>query len=268
MSGGAAFAPPLASPLRITGLVKWFGETLALDDLSFAVPAQSCYGLVGPNGSGKSTTLRSVIGLVRPDAGVIEVCGHDIATELREARRTIGVVLDPLQLFERLTAREFLATMGGLRQMDHDVVRERTDELLETLQLADDVDEGVLEATPVAHVGRWSSGDNPSVVDHTDVIAQALDEIHHVTRQHDGAAAGTEAVEHRPHRAGRQGVDALERLVEQQEPRSVQHRRRERGLLAHAVAVAGDLAVGVVGELQRFQQFVGALAHDVVIHLA
>jgi ABC-2 type transport system ATP-binding protein len=81
-----------------------------------------------------------VIGLVRSDAGVIEVCGHDIATELREARRTIGVVLDPLQLFERLTAREFLATMGGLRQMDHDVVRERTDELLETLQLADDAD--------------------------------------------------------------------------------------------------------------------------------
>ena len=85
MSGGAAFAPPLAAPLRITGLVKWFGETLALDDLSLAVPAQSCYGLVGPNGSGKSTTLRSVIGLVRPDAGMIEVCGHDIATEL--ARR-------------------------------------------------------------------------------------------------------------------------------------------------------------------------------------
>jgi ABC-2 type transport system ATP-binding protein len=71
---------------------------------------------------------------------VVEVCGHDIATELREARRSIGVVLDPLQLFERLTAREFLATMGELRQMDAAVVRERTDDLLETLQLADDAD--------------------------------------------------------------------------------------------------------------------------------
>jgi ABC-2 type transport system ATP-binding protein len=140
MSGEATFAPPIAAPLRITGLVKWFGDTLALDDLSLAVPAQSCFGLVGPNGSGKSTTLRSVIGLVRPDAGLIEVCGHDVATDLRDARRTVGVVLDPLQLFERLTAREFLATMGELRQMDHAVVAERTDELLETLQLADDAD--------------------------------------------------------------------------------------------------------------------------------
>src|SRR5262245_63523737 len=77
MSGGAAFGPPVAAPLLISGLVKWFGETLALDDLYLTVPAQSCFGLVGPNGSGKSTTLRSVIGLVRPDAGVIEVCGHD-----------------------------------------------------------------------------------------------------------------------------------------------------------------------------------------------
>src|SRR4029078_2637777 len=128
MAGGAAFPPPLAAPLRISGLVKWFGETLALDDLSLSVPAMSCFGLVGPNGSGKSTTLRSVIGLVRPDAGLIEVCGHDVSTDLREARRPVGVVLDPLQLFERLTAREFLATMGELREMDRGVVRERTDQ--------------------------------------------------------------------------------------------------------------------------------------------
>ena len=140
MSGGQTFAPPAPAPLRITGLVKWFGDTLALDSLTLAVPATSCFGLVGPNGSGKSTTLRSVIGLVRPDAGSIEVCGHDIATDVREARRTMGVVLDPLQLFERLTAREFLATMAELRQMDAALARQRSDELLETLQLADDAD--------------------------------------------------------------------------------------------------------------------------------
>ena len=140
MSGGGVLAPPIASPLRIVGLVKWFGDTLALDDLHLTVPAGSCFGVVGPNGSGKSTTLRSVIGLVRPDAGLIEVCGHDVASDLREARRTVGVVLDPLQLFERLTAREFLATMAELREMDRLVARERTEELLETLQLADDAD--------------------------------------------------------------------------------------------------------------------------------
>jgi len=127
-------------PLRIHGLTKWFGETLALDGLTLDVPLGSCFGLVGPNGSGKSTTLRSVIGLVRPDAGALEVCGLDITTQLREARAVIGVVLDPLQLFERLTAREFLATMGELRRLDPGLVRERTDQLLTTLQIADDAD--------------------------------------------------------------------------------------------------------------------------------
>ncbi len=127
-------------PLRIVGLTKWFGETQALDGLTLDVPAGSCFGLVGPNGSGKSTTLRSVIGLVRPDSGSIEVCGHDVAVDLLLARASMGVVLDPLQLFERLTAREFLATMGELRRMDADVVQERSGQLFETLQLAGDAD--------------------------------------------------------------------------------------------------------------------------------
>ena len=132
--------PPVAMPLRISGLTKWFGATLALDALSLDVPAGSCFGLVGPNGSGKSTTLRSVIGLVRPDAGMIQICGHDIATELQSARSKIGVVLDPLQLFDRLTAREFLQTMGELRQLDPQLVTERGNQLFDTLQLTDDAD--------------------------------------------------------------------------------------------------------------------------------
>ncbi len=135
-----SFPPPLAMPIRIHGLTKWFGETRALDALTLDVPAGTCFGLVGPNGSGKSTTLRSVIGLVRPDSGTIQVCGHDIATELQQARSKIGVVLDPLQLFERLTAREFLTTIGELRQLDPALVIERGGQLFDTLQLAADAD--------------------------------------------------------------------------------------------------------------------------------
>jgi ABC-2 type transport system ATP-binding protein len=137
---GGELPPPALVPLRIVGLTKWYGETQALDALTLDVPAGSCFGLVGPNGSGKSTTLRSVIGLVRPDAGRIEVCGHDIAADLQAARRMIGVVLDPLQLFERLTAREFLATVGALRSMPPDVVAERSAQLFSTLQLDPDAD--------------------------------------------------------------------------------------------------------------------------------
>ncbi len=132
--------PPVVHPLRIGGLTKWFGETLALDALTLDVPSGSCFGLVGPNGSGKSTTLRSVVGLVRIDQGTIQVCGHDVATDLRAARATVGVVLDPLQLFERLTATEFLRTLGELRGLDPDLVADRSAQLLATLQLAGDAD--------------------------------------------------------------------------------------------------------------------------------
>jgi ABC-2 type transport system ATP-binding protein len=126
--------------LRIVGLTKWFGPTCALDGLTLSVPAGSCFGLVGPNGSGKSTTLRSVVGLVRPDAGSIQVCGLDLATNLLAARAEMGVVLDPLQLFERLSARELLTTVGELRGLEPQVVADRATELFAVLHLDDDAD--------------------------------------------------------------------------------------------------------------------------------
>lgn len=129
---------PRPSPLRITGLTKSFGDKLAIDGLTFEVPAGACYGLVGPNGSGKSTTMRSVVGLVRPDAGSIEVCGIDVATDVMATRRAMGVMLDPLQLFDRLTAWEFVDTIGTLRGLDADTIRTRATELLGVLDLVDD----------------------------------------------------------------------------------------------------------------------------------
>ena len=67
----------------------------------------------------------AILGLVRPDAGTIHVCGFDVATDLQAARSAMGVVLDPLQLFERLTAREFLHTLGELRGLDGELTAER-----------------------------------------------------------------------------------------------------------------------------------------------
>ena len=132
-------ATPTDSPLRIQGLSKSFGDKQALDGLSFEVPQGACYGLVGPNGSGKSTTMRSVVGLVRPDAGTIEVCGVEVGRDVMATRRAMGVMLDPLLLFDRLTAREYAETIGTLRGLDAETIRERSDELFDVLDLAGDV---------------------------------------------------------------------------------------------------------------------------------
>lgn len=131
-------APLTDSPLRIHGLTKSYGPTLAIDGLTFEVPVGACYGLVGPNGSGKSTTMRAVVGLVRPDAGTIEVCG--VTDDILAVRKSMGVMLDPLQLFDRLTAWEYVATIGQLRELDTDTIEHRTTELFSVLDILDDAD--------------------------------------------------------------------------------------------------------------------------------
>jgi len=126
--------------LRITGLHKRFGDTVALDDLSLTVPTGACYGLVGPNGSGKSTTMRTVVGLSRPDAGVVEVCGIRTDRDIIAVRRAMGVILDPLQLFERLSAREFVDTIGSLRQLEPNLATARANEMFDVLEITADAD--------------------------------------------------------------------------------------------------------------------------------
>lgn len=132
--------PPVLSPLRIVGLTKRFGATTAIDGLTLDVPQGACYGLVGPNGSGKSTTMRAVCGLVRPDTGLIEVCGVNVADDVLATRRSMGVMLDPLQLFDRLTAWEFVETIGTLRELDAATSRSRATDLFTVLDLVDDAD--------------------------------------------------------------------------------------------------------------------------------
>ncbi len=130
--------PPVRSPLRIHGLTKRYGTVTAIDELTLEVPLGACYGLVGPNGSGKSTTMRAVCGLVRPDAGMIEVCGVNVADDVLATRQAMGVMLDPLQLFDRLSAWEFVETIGTLRALDEDTVLTRATDLFTVLDLLKD----------------------------------------------------------------------------------------------------------------------------------
>ena len=124
--------------LSVRGLFKKFGDKQAIDDLSFEVPAGACYGLVGPNGSGKSTTMRAIVGLVRPDFGTIEVGGVRVADDVLAVRRSMGVMLDPLELFDRLSAWEFVETIGQLRGLEATTIQDRTAELLDVLALGED----------------------------------------------------------------------------------------------------------------------------------
>ncbi|HON75870.1 MAG TPA: ABC transporter ATP-binding protein [Dermatophilaceae bacterium] len=120
------------------GLVRTFGQTVAVGGLDLDVPKGSFFGLVGPNGAGKTTTLSMVTGLLRPDSGTVSVLGHDVWTDPVAAKRLLGVLPDGLRLFDRLTGLQLVTYSGLLRGMDRDTVVSRAHELLGALGLAGD----------------------------------------------------------------------------------------------------------------------------------
>lgn len=126
---------PINAILSIEGIRKEFGRRPAVTDLWLAVPPASIFGLVGPNGSGKTTTLRMCCGLLRPDRGAVHVDGVDVWADLMEAKRRLGVVPDPLLLFERLTGWEQLLHTGAMRAIPTAEAASRAEELLSIMGL-------------------------------------------------------------------------------------------------------------------------------------
>jgi ABC-2 type transport system ATP-binding protein len=124
--------------LELVGLVKEFRGRRVVHELSLAVPRGSLYGLVGPNGAGKTTTLSMATGLLRPTAGTARVLGIDVWDDPAAAKAVMGIAPDGMRLFEQLSGRELLQYVGALRRMPHEVVVERTTELLTVLDLAGD----------------------------------------------------------------------------------------------------------------------------------
>jgi ABC-2 type transport system ATP-binding protein len=88
------------------GLVKRYGDVLAVDGIELAVRRGECFGMLGPNGAGKTTTIEMIQGLLRPDAGHIEVLGLTWKRHARELRQRFGSALQETRLPEKLTVEE------------------------------------------------------------------------------------------------------------------------------------------------------------------
>jgi ABC-2 type transport system ATP-binding protein len=121
--------------LAISGLTKAFGPKKAVDDLSLEVRAGELYALLGPNGAGKTTTLRMVAGLLKPDAGRIEVFGVDALADPAAAKRLIAWAPDEPMLYDRLNPMEYLEFVAGLWGIEAKAARARAEELLKWLGL-------------------------------------------------------------------------------------------------------------------------------------
>jgi ABC-2 type transport system ATP-binding protein len=127
----------MESPMiEAEGLMKRYGDTQALDGVSFSVPAGSILGVLGPNGAGKSTAVKILTTYAVADAGVARVAGIDVARDPGAVRRVIGVTAQDATLDGLLTGRQNLEMVGELSGMRRKDARTRATELLERFEIA------------------------------------------------------------------------------------------------------------------------------------
>jgi ABC-2 type transport system ATP-binding protein len=123
--------------IEASGLVKRYGETVALDGVDLDVARGAVLALLGPNGAGKTTAVRILTTLTEPTAGSARVAGFDVISDAKEVRRRIGLAAQDATVDELLTGRENLAMIGELHHLPRKAAKARATELLGRFALSD-----------------------------------------------------------------------------------------------------------------------------------
>lgn len=122
--------------IEVEHLIKHFGRTIAVNDISFSVRRGEIIGFLGPNGAGKSTTMRILTGYLPANSGVVKICGHSVAAAPLRTKRHIGYMPENNPLPEDLRVREYLHWRARIKELRGRRLRERVDEVLEQCDLA------------------------------------------------------------------------------------------------------------------------------------
>ncbi|MEM7335268.1 MAG: ABC transporter ATP-binding protein [Chloroflexota bacterium] len=126
-------------------MTRVFGEKTAVSDLNLQVAEGEFFGFLGPNGAGKSTTINMLVGLLRPTMGTAYIDGINLWENPLEAKRRLGVLPEGMQLYQRLTAREFIQFSGTMYGVARDEVQRRSEELMDLLDLKDAADKLIVD---------------------------------------------------------------------------------------------------------------------------
>ncbi len=128
--------------MQISHLSKRYknSQKLAVDDISFEVNEGEVFGFLGPNGAGKSTTIKCITGILPITEGQISICGHSIIDDPIQAKLNLGFVPDNHQMYEQLTAREYINFMADIYHVGKEDRKIRADKMLELFDLSSVVD--------------------------------------------------------------------------------------------------------------------------------
>jgi ABC-2 type transport system ATP-binding protein len=112
----------LSELVRVEAIKKSYGRLVAVNEVSLSVGAGEVYSLVGANGAGKSTLIRIITGITAADAGKVCLCGEDLARSAPTVKKRLGYLPEELFLYNRLTGREYLQLVAGLKDAEADSV--------------------------------------------------------------------------------------------------------------------------------------------------
>ncbi len=119
------------------GLVKRYGETVAVNGIDLAVKPGEIFGLLGPNGAGKTTVILMLLGLTDRTEGSVDIAGHDPARQPLEVKRRVGYMPDAVGFYDNLSAYENLAYIARLSGIPRGETRRRIDDALAKVRLSD-----------------------------------------------------------------------------------------------------------------------------------
>ncbi|SHI79865.1 ABC-2 type transport system ATP-binding protein [Lutispora thermophila DSM 19022] len=123
--------------LEVKNLIKRYGDTLAVDNISFSIKEGEIFGLLGPNGAGKTTAIDTVIGIRDADKGEINIFGKDMKKHASEIKKYIGIVPQDIAIYPDLTAYENVEFFGRLYDLKGSLLKARVEEVLEFTGLLD-----------------------------------------------------------------------------------------------------------------------------------
>lgn len=122
--------------IEISHLRKFFGQKMVLKDVNLQVKRGQIIGYIGPNGAGKSTTVKILLGLIEDYEGSIKIFGKDIKESI-DYKGKIGYVPETADIYENLTAREYLTFIGGLYGIDYETADAKSIKLMEMFGIDD-----------------------------------------------------------------------------------------------------------------------------------
>ena len=121
--------------VRISHLVKKFGDFTAVEDISFEVCKGEIFGFLGANGAGKTTAMRILCGLSRPTSGQGDVAGYSIVNEQEKIKRHIGYMSQKFSLYPDLKVWENIELFAGIYGLDGKRIAQKTDQMLKALSM-------------------------------------------------------------------------------------------------------------------------------------